>query len=132
MGVFILLNLIVDYIYSIPSREAIEKGIHKNYLKWNDIHKNKNQYDVIILGSSRAYTTYNPNVLDSILNTTSYNMGTSAQDIAESYYMLREILEYQSPKYVVLDLFFPSSDTSHEYYQILSNASFFNDNTLIN
>ena len=126
-GVFVLLNLTVDYIYSLKTKEAIEQGIHKNYLKWTDIHLKKNNYDLIILGSSRAYTSYNPQVLDSLLGIKSYNMGTSAQDIAESYYMLKEILEYQEPKYVVLDLFFPSADESHEYYQILSNASFFND-----
>lgn len=126
-GVFVLLNAALEYVYSLKTKNAIEQGIHKNQLKWSDMHQNKNDYDIIILGSSRAYTSYNPNILDSILEMKSYNMGTSAQDIAESYYMLEEILEYQNPKYVVLDLFFPSADESHEYYQILSNASFFKD-----
>jgi hypothetical protein len=93
-----------------------------------DIHNNKNTYDLVTIGASRAYTSFNPNILDKSLNLESYNMGTSAQDIAESYYSLKEILEYQNPKYVVLDLFFPSSDNVHDYYQIYSNASFFNSN----
>ncbi|WP_179354450.1 hypothetical protein [Winogradskyella vidalii] len=123
---FVLINLIVLSIYEYPAYEAIKNKTHKNYLKWNDIHSNTNTYDLIILGSSRAYTAYNPDIIDKGLNLKSYNMGTSAQDIAESYYSLKEILEYQNPKYIVLEMFLPSSDNSHDFYQIFSNASFFN------
>ncbi len=125
-SLFIILNVIIHFTYEYPVYKAIENKTHKNYLKWNDIHKNKNLYDLIIMGSSRAYTSVNPIMLDSLINTNSYNMGTSAQDIAESYYMLEEIYEYQNPKYIIMDLFFPSSDNSHDYYQIFSNASFLN------
>ncbi|GAB4163066.1 MAG: hypothetical protein Tsb0033_22860 [Winogradskyella sp.] len=111
--------------YEYPAYEAIKNKTHKNYLKWNSIHTNKNTYDLIILGSSRCYTGFNPKVIDSGLSIESFNMGTSAQDIAESYYSLVEILEYQKPKYVVLGTFLNLSDDTHDYYQIFSNASFF-------
>lgn len=126
--VFIAINIVINYVYELPAKKAIENKIHKNFLKWTDIHNNKNTYDLVTIGASRAYTAFNPKILDSALNLESYNMGTSAQDIAESYYTLREVLDYQKPKYVVLDLFFPSSDNVHDYYQIYSNASFFTSN----
>jgi len=132
LGVFLLLfialNLVVDYIYNSAAHEAIENKTHKNYLKWTDIHQNKNSYDLVIMGASRAYYAFNPDIIDASLNINSYNMGTSAQDIVESYYSLKEIFEYQNPKYVVLDLFFPLSDNVHDYSQIFSNAYFFNSN----
>ncbi len=126
--VFTILNIILNYVYELPAKKAIKNKIHKNSLKWNDIHKNQNTYDLITIGASRAYRSFNPNILDSKLNLNSYNMGTSAQDIAESYYTLKEILKYQKPKFVILDLFLPSSDDKHDFYQIYSNASFFSSN----
>lgn len=123
---FALINLVVLVIYEYPAYKAVQNKTHKNYLKWNDIHSNKNHYDLITLGSSRTYTAFNPEIIDEELDIKSYNMGTSAQDIAESYYSLKEILDYQNPKYVVLELYFDTSDDSHDFYQIFSNASFFN------
>ncbi|MFP4846799.1 hypothetical protein [Winogradskyella sp. PE311] len=122
---FVLINLIILVIYEYPAYKAIKNKTHKNYLKWEDIHSNKNTYDIIILGSSRSYTAFNPKIIDEGLQLKSYNMGTSAQDIAESYYALKEVIDYQKPKFVILDLFLPSSDDSHDFYQIFSNASFF-------
>lgn len=126
--IFTVTNITVNYIYNRSANEAIKNKTHKNYLKWTDIHNNKNTYDLVVMGASRAYYAFNPMIIDSSLNINSYNMGTSAQDIAESYYSLKEIFEYQDPKYVVLDLFFPLSDDVHDYSQVFSNASFFNSN----
>lgn len=126
--VFIMINVIVFGFYEYPSYKAIENKTHRNYLKWEAIHNNSNTFDMIIIGTSRSYAAYNPIIFDSILNTNSYNMSTSAQDIAETYYALEEIYEYQKPKYIVLDLFFEAADDSYDYYQIFSNSSFFKSN----
>lgn len=126
--IFIAINIVTNFIYESAANKAIENKTHKNYLKWTDIHNNKNSYDLVVMGASRAYYAFSPTIIDSSLNINSYNMGTSAQDIVESYYSLKEIFEYQNPKYVVLDLFFPLSDNVHDYSQIFSNASFFNSN----
>lgn len=123
---FALINILILIKYEYPAYKAIKNKTHKNYLKWNSIHTNKNTYDLIILGSSRCYTGFNPKVIDKELNIESFNMGTSAQDIAESYYSLVEILDYQNPKYIVLESFLDLSNDRHDFYQIFSNASFFN------
>lgn len=122
---FALINALIAFKYEYSAYKAIKNKTHKNYLKWNNIHNKKSTYDLIILGSSRSYTGFNPKIIDSGLNLNSFNMGTSAQDIAESYYSLVEILEYQNPKYIILETFLDLSDDSHDYYQIFSNASFF-------
>lgn len=106
LAIFTFLNLLLVYKYEYPAYKAIKNKTHRNYLKWNEIHTNKNTYDLIIVGSSRAYSAYNPEVIDSSLSIKSYNMGTSSQDIAETYYMLEEIFEYQKPEFIVYDVFF--------------------------
>lgn len=121
-----IVNIAIAVFYEYPAYKAVKNNTHRNHLKWTDIHKNKNKYDLIVIGTSRAYTAFNPQIIDSSLQLKSYNMGTSSQDIAESYYSLKEIFEYQKPKVVVLDLFFPWSDNVHDFYQTFTNASFFN------
>lgn len=122
---FVLINLLISLKYEYPAYKAIKEKKHKNYLKWNNIYENKNTYNLIILGSSRSYFGFNPKVIDSSLKLNSFNMGTSAQDIAESYHSLVEILNHQNPKYIVLETYLDLSDDRHDYYQIFSNASFF-------
>jgi hypothetical protein len=124
--VFIIVNAIITVIYEYPTYKSVKNKTNRNYLKWEAIHQNENTFDIVILGTSRAYASFNPIIIDSVLNTNSYNMATSAQDIAETYYSLQEIFEYQKPKYIVLDLFFHNSDTTYDYYQTFSNSSFFN------
>lgn len=124
--VFIAVNAAIAAFYEYPVYKSVKNKTNRNYLKWNDIHQNKNTYDLIVIGTSRSYAAYNPILIDSLLNLESYNLGTSSQDIAETYYSLEEMFEYQNPKYIVLDLFFPAGDNAHEFYQIFSNSSFFN------
>jgi hypothetical protein len=123
---FIIVNIIIAIIYEYPTYKSVQNQTNRNYLKWEAIHQNENSIDLVIIGTSRTYASFNPTIIDSVLHTNSYNMATSAQDIAETYYSLQEIFEYQNPKYVILDLFFQTSDDSFDYYQTFSNSSFFN------
>ncbi|WP_405571294.1 hypothetical protein [Winogradskyella sp. Asnod2-B02-A] len=123
---FIIVNAIIAVMYEYPTYKSVQNETNRNYLKWEAIHQNQNTFDLIFIGTSRSYTSFNPKIIDSALQTNSYNMSTSAQDIAETYFALEEIFEYQKPKYVVLDLFFQTADDSHDYFQTFSNSSFFN------
>lgn len=128
--VFTIINLIAGYYYSIPVKESIKNKSNKNFLKYSKIHNNKNEYNIIFLGSSRGYTAYNPVIFDSILNTKTFNMCTSSQNVIETYYTLKEILNHQRPKLIVYEMFLQSFDKTDDYYQIISNGSFFEDPSL--
>jgi hypothetical protein len=121
---FILLQHILVWFYEKPIRQAIKNKTHDKFLKWHDIKNTGNNYNIIFLGSSRGYSAYNPIIIDSILNTNSYNMCTGSQHIIESYYMLKEILRYQKPKIVIYEMFLPSFGDVVDYYHVLSNGSF--------
>jgi hypothetical protein len=120
----LLLNHAFVWWYEIPQRRAIKEGVHKKLVKWNAIHSKPNTYDIIIIGSSRGYCAYDPNIINSITNKNSYNMCTGSQNVIESYYYLKEILKFQKPKYVVYETFLPSFSPSPDYFIVDSNASF--------
>lgn len=63
--------------------------------------------DVLFLGSSHCWNSYNPQVLWDEYGYTSYNMGQSAQTSIASYYLLQDALLFQKNiKYVVMDVYY--------------------------
>jgi hypothetical protein len=121
--IFFLLNYIFVYFYERPVRQAILNKTHNKYLQWSEI-KSTNKYDIIFLGSSRGYCAYNPLVFDSIIKMNTFNMSTGSQDIIQTYYILKEILQFQKPKIVVYDICLQQFEKKSDYYQIISNGKF--------
>jgi len=71
---------------------------------YSDFYKlEKNSVDVLMLGSSHAVSSFNPQVIYDNFNITSYNLGSTQQSPLITYYWLKEALKYQSPKVVILD-----------------------------
>lgn len=116
------LSYAVVWIYEIPKRKAITNKTLDVQNKWNDIKDSQAAFDIIILGSSRGDSGYNPTIIDSITGLKSYNMCSGSQNIAESYYILKEVIKYQQPKMVVLDHFLPSFKEDPDYFHLLANA----------
>ena len=65
----------------------------------------ENSVDVITLGSSHMATGFIPQELYDSYGITAYNLSSDQQNLLISYYWLKEALEYQSPKVVVLDVY---------------------------
>lgn len=65
-----------------------------------------NSIDVLFLGSSQIMTAISPTQIYDETGITSYNLGTEQQNLVTSYFLLREALQYQQPKAVVLDVLF--------------------------
>ena len=63
----------------------------------------ENTVDVIFLGSSHCYSAFSPQYLYNEYGIRSYNLGSSQQSMTVAYYWLKEALQTQSPKAVVLD-----------------------------
>ena len=75
-------------------------------IRWDEFYSTKNNtLDIVFLGSSHCYRSLIPNLFDSILNTNSFNMGSSSQYPLISYYNLKEILNHQNPKLIILEVF---------------------------
>ncbi len=74
-------------------------------VKWNEFYGlPSNSVNLVFIGSSYSYRTFDPEVFDKKLNINSFNMGSPLQKPVETYYVLKETLKYQKPSLVVLDI----------------------------
>ena len=62
--------------------------------------------DVLVLGSSHAYSSFAPDLLWRKYGYASCLLASERQTLAMSYYLLREALEYQKPKVVLLEAYY--------------------------
>lgn len=62
--------------------------------------------DVLFLGSSQIMTAVSPMQIYEETGITSYSLGTEQQNLVTTYYWLKEALDYQKPKVVILDTLF--------------------------
>lgn len=73
----------------------------------------KNQIDVIFIGSSHAYSSFSPMELWNDTGISSYNLGSSSQSIPCSYYLIKECIRTQHPKVIVLESYGAKYDADY-------------------
>lgn len=66
----------------------------------------ENSLDVLCMGSSHGYSSFQPNVLWSEQGMTSYVMCSPRQTAASTYYLLQEALCTQKPKVLLLETYY--------------------------
>lgn len=77
--------------------------------KYHDFFKEKNDIDVLYLGSSHVIDGISPMDMWHDHGIVSYNLGCHSNTIPTSYWVLRNALDYTTPKVVVVDGFLLSS-----------------------
>ena len=90
-----LCGVVMNYVNSHAKGGATKD----NYEVFNNVTA-----DIIILGSSRAYHHYNPQMIEDSLGMTCYNCGYDAAGILNMYGRLVEICKRKVPKIVLYDL----------------------------
>ena len=86
---YCLLLFIILAFFDLSLSRFIQASRQREYASWNDIiHGNANA-DIIVMGSSRAWAQYSPQILDTILNAETYNIGIDGSGIN------RQINKYQ-------------------------------------
>lgn len=76
--------------------------------------------DLLIFGSSRAYTHYVPDILERSFGMTSYNVGRDAASILYSTAILRGVLRRYKPKIIILDVRHDDLVRKKQSYDMLS------------
>ena len=97
----VLLNDSLLPKYTLQNNTWASTSTYRQFYKMK-----KNSIDVLFLGSSLVVNSIIPQEIYNAYGITSYNLGSEQQSIFLSYYWLKEALSYQTPKAVVLDLFF--------------------------
>jgi len=97
-----------NYLRTYETKDLMETGQFFPALRWQEYYQRKVPIDLLMLGSSHAYRSYDPKVIGQVLAKEDrvYNFGSSAQSPLISYYVLKEILEKQRPEQVVMDLYY--------------------------
>ncbi len=103
--------------YSSASTEnVINKFNQKRFEEFYSLPKNS--LDMVFLGSSHSYCTFDPKIFDNKLNTNSFQMGMPLQHPDSTYYTLKEVLNYQNPKVVVMEIYWDLLKNDFELNQV--------------
>lgn len=102
-----ILSLIMCCLLVFSLFVTAEKFLMKksSYVKNADFYNNKENYDVLFLGSSHMIMGISPMELWNDYGIVSYNLGNYNQTIPVDYWVLKNALDYTSPKLVVIDIY---------------------------
>lgn len=100
----IVFIILVVMTFSFTKKILMKKSNQTNL--WEAFYNlPKNELDILFLGSSHSYYSYNPKIIFHKTNLNTFNLSTASQQIDQLYYNLKETLKYQKPQYVFVDLF---------------------------
>lgn len=114
--------------YKQASKENLVNKFNEQ--RFSDFYKNDNCYDLIFIGSSHSYCTFDPKIFDERLGCSSYNMGMPLQLTASTYYELSDILKHQKPKTVVMEVYWGVMDSDFQINQVTQLFQVLNNDEL--
>lgn len=101
-------------------REAASKNTINAFTKqrFDDFYAlDDNSLDMVFVGSSHSYCTFDPELIKKYTSLSSFQMGTPLQHPDTTYFELREILKTQHPQYVVMEVYWDMLDDNFELKQ---------------
>lgn len=84
----------------------LETNYEYSYMMMQEMYQCPENIDVLFLGSSHAFRTYDTAIADEILGKKTFNAGSNGQLLATSYYLLREAASRNKLETVYLDTVF--------------------------
>lgn len=115
--VFFLLFLFLNRLVSPKYRTSLVEGSMTSAF-----YKEKMNHEIIFLGDCEVYANISPMVLYEEEGITSYVRGNSKQLLPQSYYVLKETLHYEIPKYVIFNvnaLRYTEEEKSESYNRLM-------------
>ena len=99
LTIFLGLIAVINFILGFVLQPSL--GTTPSEIMWRDLKKEK-VINTVFIGSSVCQRTFDPYLLDNYLDIKSFNMGTPAQSLQETYVGLKEIIRNQKLKRVIL------------------------------
>jgi len=96
-----------QHLKTYETEDLKDAGLFFSQMRWEEYYKMDNNLDVLILGSSHAFRSYDPSIIEEELGmpNTVFNFGSAAQTPVTSYFVLEEVLSKHQPKAVILDVY---------------------------
>lgn len=101
--VFISIFLIIESFVG-KFLEPVQKTVFYPKIRYEQFYSNNEKIDLLFLGASHAYRSFDPEIFDKKLNINSFNLGSSSQNPIDSYYVLKEAIKYNKPKMVIYEI----------------------------
>lgn len=115
LGTFLVLIIICNNLIALAIKTPYEnkvKNEKSNFSKYRlkEFYElsNHENFDIIVLGSSHAYRSFNPEIISKKSGLNNFNLGSSGQTPMVSYFMLQEAFNYHKPKLIIFDIFYRS------------------------
>lgn len=119
-SVFLLLATALMVVLDLCLTHKLRHYDRGRFLVWNEIFDNHIDADLLIMGSSRAWVHYSPEILDSVLHTHSYNLGVDGSCFNRQYTRYRIYRKHQpKPRIIIQNFECTTLDytTGYEQYQ---------------
>lgn len=123
LSAIVVLCLTVSILAVMTSVTENKNSIHK----YKQFFEQEADFDVLFLGSSKVINGVQPMDLWEDYGIVSYNMGGHANTLPTTYWVLRNALDYTTPRCVVIDCYgygFSNLISSNFYYAHLSFDAF--------
>ena len=133
-GLWLLILGLVAVAFDAMITWGLRNSGVREYVVWDDILKGGIDADVIVIGSSQAWCSYNTFVLDSMLNVNSYNLGMDGHTLPSQLLRYETYRRFNAkPKVILLNVCFYGTFglESDEQYEREQFFPFFSDDTLI-
>lgn len=75
----------------------------------------KGEVDMLVVGSSHAYSTFDPSVISRTTGMDSYILASNSQNTVQSYFNVKEALHYQQPEAIILEAFSLDNNNNWRY-----------------
>ena len=90
LSYFIVITFLLATLLDVFISHRLTKSNERMYQQWSRLYQDSLSADVVVLGSSRAWTQYNPEILDSILHNNSFVNGIDGSAIN------RQMIKYKN------------------------------------
>jgi hypothetical protein len=96
-AIYILFAVLLSFGVRFLLHEGIRQNKEGVYGKFSTVFREKNNFNTVFLGSSRAETHFDCSIFDSINGTSSYNLGMEGASIELSYHIFKAYLQKSAP-----------------------------------
>ncbi len=104
VAVVLLTVLLLGFVQALLMPKYMRRSLREGALI-GEYYRENTAHDVIFIGDCEVYETFTPPTLWEQYGITSYIRGSAQQLIWQSYYLLEETFERESPKVVVFNVY---------------------------
>ena len=101
-AVLLVFLLVLSFVTKLLSPKYMETLVEGSFVA--QYYREEKNHDVIFIGDCEVYANFSPMELYREAGITAYVRGTSQQLVWQSYYLLKETLEYETPRAVVFNV----------------------------